>query len=66
MDLETEAHFEILTLDEGNSGLQIMSAGLVGGRNGEEEGAGILIADPIGSATMDEHIQATITEDAES
>ena len=73
MDLESEAHFEILTLDEGNSGLQIMSAGLVGERNqeepsipgGGEEGAGILIADPIGSATMDEHIQATIAEDAD-
>ena len=70
MDLEWEAHFEILTLDEGNTGLQILGTGLAGERNQKEPSIpdaepGILIADPIGSATMDEHIQATISEDVD-
>ena len=65
MDLEWEAHFEILTLDEGNTGLQILGTGLAGERDQKEPSipdAGILIADPIGSVTMDEFLKTSMSQ----
>lgn len=75
MDLESEAHFEIPLNEELKIepvDLEILSAEVKAERNeaeppipeSEEESA-VLTAGSIDSATMDEHIQATISEDVD-
>jgi hypothetical protein len=65
MELESEAHFEISLDKSGPTELQETKAEPEPSiPEAETEDFQVLAADSIDSATMDEHIQATITEDA--